>query len=246
MKIFTIDNTIEGLLCALFYSFTEKIVPDNVENKKIYQPSLDSLTINILTSKAKSERVKIALFKYGGDDIIAHIKVCLSSCAPNALSIAFFYAHYMLESRTDVSTHLDKKCVSDFSYIVQRVLHERHILTGFLRFKESAGGVLYAQYSPDNDVTYLLAPHFLRRLGHLPFIIHDVKRKKIAISDGRSIKIDYTDIPVCFTPSEQESACNDLWHRYYNTINIKERQNLRQRTTFFPHRYRNFAFETWE
>ncbi|MBO5068014.1 MAG: TIGR03915 family putative DNA repair protein [Clostridia bacterium] len=246
MKIFIIDNHIDSLLSALFFSFTEKIKPDEVLNKKTYQPRLDAITMEIVTDKKKADRVKTALFKYGGDDVIAHIKVCMLSCDQKALTVAFLYAHFMLEKRKDTSEFLGEKCVSDFSYTVQKVLHERHIVSGFLRFQESSHGVMYAKYAPDNDITALLAPHFLRRLGAIPFIIHDGKRNKIAISNGRSIKIEHTDLPSNFCPSENEEDFMSLWRKYFDKINIKERPHLKQQDSFFPRRYRKYCFETWE
>ena len=246
MKLFLIDNNIDGILSALFYSFVEKIIPDDVVDKRTYQPRIDALSINIPTEKEKAERVKTALFKYGGDDIIAHLKVCLLSCEKNALLIAFNYAHLTLKLRKDVCDMLNEKAVLDFSYTIQKVLHERHILLGFIRFQESSHGILYAKISPDNDVCHLLAPHFLRRLGAIPFIIHDGKRGKVAISNGRAIKICETNLPTDFSPSEVEAEMNVLWHRYFQEINIKERKNTRQQDGFFPRRYRKYCFETWE
>lgn len=246
MKIFLIDNTIDGLLSALFYSFTENIIPDEVVDKSIYQPRIDALSIDVISDKQKANRVKSALFNYSNDDAIAITRVCMSSCDKKALTVAFNYNRLILKERADVSDRLGEKHVSDFSFIVQKVLHERHIMTGLLRFKESANGVLYAQYSPDNDITNILAPHFLRRLGHTPFIIHDLARNKIAISNGRAIKVDYTDLPVNFSPSENESQMVALWRRYFKDINIKERPHLKQQAGFMPHRYRKYCFETYE
>ncbi len=246
MKMFVIDNTIDGLLSALFISFTEKIVPDYVVDKNGYQQQLDCLTIDIKTDIQHANRVKTALFNYGGDDIIAHLKVCLLSCEKDALTIAFNYAYFMLEKRKDVSNMLAEKRVSDFSFLVQKVLHERHIILGFLRFKESGNGVLYAQYAPDNDITELIAPHFLRRLSLTPFIIHDGKRGKIAISNGHTIKVQHTDLPADFSPSQNEESFNLLWKKYFRAINIKERKNTAQQDRYFPRRYRKYCFETWE
>lgn len=246
MTIFVTERSIDGVLCSLFYAFTEKVIPDNVVDKITYQPQIDALLINIPTDIEKAQRVKTALYKYGGDDIIAHIKVCLLSCEHKALFIAFNYAYLTLKLRTDVGNMLNYKEVSDFSFIIQKVLHERHIITGFLRFAESKNGVLYARYAPDNDITEILAPHFLKRLGKIPFIIHDGKRKKIAISNGKQIKIQTTDLPSNFIPSENEQAINDLWKKYFNSINIKERRNIRQQNNYFPHRYRKYCFETYE
>ena len=246
MKIFLIDKDITSLLCALFYSFVENILPDKVVEKSIYQPQLDALTMNIECDAQKAERVKIALFKYGGDDIIAHLKVCLLSCEQNALSIAFSYAYLTLKHRKDISNMLSEKIVSDFSFTLQKVLHERHIMTGFIRFSESSNGVLYAKYEPDNDITELLAPHFLKRLNGIPFIIHDIKRNKVAISNGHLIKIQLTSLPSNFCPSENEQRIHELWHKYFRAVNIKERKNTAQQDRYFPRRYRKYCFETWE
>lgn len=246
MKIFLIEKSMDGLLSALFVSFTENIYPDDVLYNDTYQPRIDAISINIVTDKVKANRVKTALYKYGGDDIIAHLNLCLSSCSVNNVKTAFCYAHYTLKMRTDVSERLGEKCVSDFSFTVQKVLHERHIMTGFIRFKESSSGIMYAEYSPDNDISSILAPHFLRRLGAIPFIIHDVKRGKVAISNGKNIKIMQTSLSANFTPSDAEREMNVLWRKYYRQINIEERQHLKQQAGYFPHRYRKYCFETWE
>lgn len=246
MKMFVIEKSVDGILSALYISFIEKLVPDLVVDNMTYQPQINYLPIEIETNLEHANRVKTALFKYGGCDIIAHIKVCLLSCEKDAMLIAFNYAHFMLEKRQDVSNMLAEKKVSSFSFLVQKVLHERHIMLGFLRFKESANGVLYAQCAPDNDIVELLAPHFLRRLSSTPFIIHDGKRNKIAISNGRTIKVQFTDLPANFSPSENEENFNLLWKKYFRAINIKERKNARQQDNYFPRRYRKYAFETWE
>ena len=105
---------------------------------------------------------------------------------------------------------------------------------------------MYAEYSPDNNITNILAPHFLRRLGAIPFIIHDVKRGVVAISNGKSIKLTNTTLPVNFTSSAVEKEMNTLWRKYYQQINIEERQHLKQQASYFPRRYRKYCFETWE
>ncbi len=246
MKIFTIDNNIYGILSALYFSFTENIIPDLIEDVKTYQPRFDGVIINVPTTQSFSERVKTALFKYAGDDIIYHLKICLMCKENTALIYAFNYAYLILKYRTDVSEMLGEKAVSDFSYTVQKVLHERHVFTGLIRFRESLRGVLYARFSPDNDIVELLAPHFLKRLGKTPFIIHDISRNKLVMSDGNKLKTANTDIPANFTPAEKENAVSNLWRKYFTSINIKERVNLRQQNNYFPRRYRKYCYETWE
>ncbi len=246
MKIFTINKDVDGLLTALYFSFTEKIIPDAVDDVKTFQPRFDSVVINLQTNLAFAERVKTALYKYAGDDIIYHLKICLMCKDYNSLFYAFNYAYLILKYRNDVSNMLGEKSVSDFSFTVQKVLHERHVFTGLLRFRESLNGVLYARFLPDNDIVELLAPHFFKRLGSSPFIIHDISRNKLAISNGNVLKFMQTELPANFTPAEKETAVSDLWKKYFNSVNIRERANIRRQENFFPRRYKKYCYETWE
>ena len=245
MKIFTIANNIDGLLTALFVSYTENIRPDCVVDEKFYQPQIGAVSLSVITDKKQGERVKNALYKYGGIDVILHLKICLMSCDINALTTAFNYAYYMLYKRTDVSNDLAQKCVSDFSYTIQKVLHERHTVCDLLRFRLSSRGIMCAQYSPENDITALLAPHFLRRLGHSPFIIYDIKRNVIALSDGKSIKNTTTDLSPSFSTVQKEKVFYEIWRKYYNHTYTKECLNQKQ-IDYYPIQYRKYCFENWE
>lgn len=246
MTVFVTEKSMNGLLCALFKSFTEKIIPDNVTDGKLFQPQLGDFLVKITPDEKHAERVKAALIKYGGYPTISTIRACLLSCNDNCMKAAFGFAYKTLSLRTDVSGNLADPLVSEFTFIVRKVTSEIHSMKGFLRFKESVGGVIYADYSPDNDITELLAPHFLQRLSGLPFIIHDVKRGKIAISNGFKLKYDVTDKLACFTPSQNESEFEKLWKKYYKEVNIAERKNRKQQDAYMPRRYRRFMTETFE
>ena len=246
MTVYLCENSINGLLSALYISFVENEIPMEIIDRSIYQPRFDAYIREIDTNTQNNVKVKTALYNYGGNNMLSHLKTCLYSCNKQALTIAFNYAHLTLETKADVSNRLSNKYVSDFSFTIQQVLHERHLMTGLLRFKESAGNVMYAQYSPDNDITSLLATHFFKRFRQTPFIIHDAKRNKIAISNGKAIKVLYTDLPPTFYPSNNEEEMALLWKKYFNSINIQERLNKSQQNRLFPRRYRQYAYETWE
>ena len=66
MTVFVTEKSINGVLCALFKSFTEKIIPDDVTDGKIFQPKLGDVLIKIFTDEKNAERVQTALVKYGG------------------------------------------------------------------------------------------------------------------------------------------------------------------------------------
>lgn len=246
MTVFLAEKSLTGLGCALFYSFTERVKPDNIFDRGDYSANFADNAIIIQNDEKKAERVLNALKKYGGRKFIPYLSVCLLSCDDNALKIAFGYAYFTLSERRDVSAHLSEKCVSDFFFCIKKVLYEKHKFTGFIRFKETARGILYAPYSPDNDITELLCPHFLARLSGVPFVIHDVKRKIAGVSDGRRFTIMKTNNQAVLDLSKDETAWENLWKNYYKAVNIKERKNKKQQDTLMPVRYRKFLPETYE
>lgn len=247
MKIFIIENDINSLLCALYFSFDNGIIPDIIfkKNENIQQGLTDEI-FEIKTDDKQAEKTSGVLVNYGGYGIITSLKTCLCSSEENAALYAFRFAYKTIFLKKDIGGNLADKTVSDFSYTVKKVWTEIHRIKGFLRFSESHGGVIYARYAPDNDVTALIAPHFLRRLSGLPFVIHDVKRGTIAVSNGCELILDKTKLPASFVPSEKETKFEELFKTYYREINIESRKNLRQQDGYMPRRYRHFMPETYE
>ena len=246
MNVFFIENGIDGLLSSIYFSFEKKILPDKVTDGNGYQQELTDSEFYIKTDMEKANKIADSLTRYGGYDVIRRIKSCMLSCEPNAFLYAFRFAYKTLYYKKDLSGALSDKTVSDFAFTEQKVWTEAHRIKGFLRFAESHGGVIYARYSPDNDVTELIAPHFLKRLSGLSFVIHDIKRNKVAVSDGFNVLLDKTELPASFVPSERETAFADLFKTYYREINIEERKNTKQQNSYMPKRYRKYMPETYE
>ena len=246
MIVFTVDKGLNGILSALFVSYTQKIYPEKVIVTDIkYQPSFDEKLCRI-ESVTGSERVRNALINYAGQSCISRLGVCLLSSDDGAYTTAYFYAKKILDARRDVAPLLTDPVVFKFDDLCRKVLLEKHRMTGFLRFNETRKKVLYACYSPDNDITELIAPHFFARFGKIPFVIHDLNRNRIAISDGRDVRYGYTNARATLDLSEDEKNFQNLWKHYFNDVNIKERKNTRQQDGYMPRRYRKFMPETYE
>lgn len=247
MNVFIIESDVNSLLTAVFYAFEKKIIPEAVYIKNHNrQQGLCDAVYEIAIDGSKAERISAALIKYGGYDVFSSVKTCLCSCDFNAPLYAFRYVYKTIYLKRNIRGNLADKTVSDFVYTEKKVWTEVHRIKGFLRFSESRGGVIYARFSPDNDITALISPHFLKRLSGIPFVIHDVKRGKIAVSDGFSLIYDTTSLPSAFIPSERETKFEELFRTYYREINIESRRNLKQQDNFMPRRYRKFMPETYE
>ena len=246
MNVFIIERSLNGIFSALFISFTKKIRPVKIADGKIYAQEIGDKPIKILIDLSHAKRVESALIKYCGYDVINRMRTCLLCSEERTSLIVFNFAYAILNARKNICTNLSCSEISEFVFTEQKVWAERHQILGFLRFTESESGVIYAQYAPDNDITSIVAPHFLKRLSGIPFIIHDVKRNKIAISDGERLKLEKTELIATFTPSEDNEKFLKLWKKYYRTVNISERKNTTQQNGYMPVRYRKYMPETYE
>ena len=125
-----------------------------------------------------------------------------------------------------------------FCDLLKQITFEIHRFEGFIRFEESVDGYYYAHFSPDNDITWLLMPHFTARFANQAFIIHDVKRNVLGMYDGQnSSQVNAEDRQVTIYLSEEELNFKKLWQTYYKSVNIKERKNHKLMKNFLPVRY---------
>ncbi len=239
MKVFITDGTTEGFYTAVFDAYREDgAVITSPENMQL---RFDSAVVNVAADSGKAQRVKNKLDRldrYAAGDI----DLALRSDDALREQAAFEYIKLLVKSGRPVRKMLSHPAVIDISDIISRVTGELHKMKGFLRFMETESGLLYAPYSPDNDITDLIAPHFKARLGEQKFVIHDVKRKKAALCDGNTWFIAAVGEAEVYL-SEYERAFETLWKKYYASVNIKERPHEKQMKGYMPVRYWKFLPE---
>lgn len=238
MTYFLCDPSTTGIYSAIFYAYKNKILPDRVIYKQ-NQTSFVDTEISVLSNEEHSARVSKALENSRTVDVNRDVATALRSGEEDKLTKIFYYIKAVVDDKSiDVSTNFANPSVVAFCDMLKRIFTEVHRFKGFLRFQESAHGYLYAHFVPDNDITDLLAPHFKARLGKTPFVIHDVKRNAVAISDGKSYRCFYADEQqVTVFLSKEEKDFQNLWKTYYLAVNLKERKNLRQMLNYMPSRY---------
>ena len=239
MKIFITDGSVISFFTAVFDAFTEKNCLITSDNH--IQLSIDSEVVRVGSDMQKYERVQNGIAKY---DSYAEEEVLLvlRSCDKLKEQVAFEYIKKLMQINAPIRKRLSLTEVITFNNILHKVTLEAHKMQGFLRFMECAGGVLYAPYSPDNNITDLLMRHFAERLKSEKFIIHDLKRKIAGIYNGHSWTLGYADkAEICL--SENEKAFENLWKKYYKAVNIEERPHEKQMKGYMPVRYWKFLPE---
>ena len=239
MNVFITDGTPEGFYTAVFNAYREKDAV--ITSRRDMQLTFDTTAQNVETETEKAMRVRAKLDKI---DRFAAGDVDLALRSNDSLKeqAAFEYIKLLVEKGRPVRRMLSLPAVIEITDIIHRVKGEIHNMKGFLRFMESESGVMYAPYSPDNDITDLIAPHFKARMGAQKFVIHDIKRKKAALCDGKSwFMAEVGDVEIYL--SEYEKAFEKLWKKYYASVNIKERPHEKQMKGYMPVRYWKFLPE---
>jgi probable DNA metabolism protein len=239
MKYFITDGTLPALYTAIFYAIQEKECV--ITSDDAIQLTLDSQVKHISEEGDKAERVynKIKRLDSGAPN---DINLVWRSENSQKEQLIFEYVKLMVRAKTSVRDCLADKQVFDFLAVRSKVSGELHNMKGFLRFIEMESGAFYAPYSPDNDITDLLVPHFVARFKQQKFVIHDVKRKKAAIYDGTDWILCHTEGAEIYL-SEYEKAFEDLWKKYYNAVNIAARPHEKQMKGYMPVRYWKFMPE---
>ncbi|MGN0823763.1 MAG: TIGR03915 family putative DNA repair protein [Candidatus Coproplasma sp.] len=197
--------------------------------------------IEVERDEQKAERVKRKLNLLDAA-ALNDIKLILKSCDPLKENIAFEYVKLIVKNGGAVRNMQADPRVLEATDVISKVTGETHRMKGFLRFMENADGVLYAPYSPDNDITDMLSVHFAERLGGQKFVIHDVKRKIAALYDGNEIVMTRVEDAEIYL-SEYEKYFEDLWKQYYKSVNILSRPHEKQMKGYMPVRYWKFLPE---
>ncbi len=236
--IYFFDGTKAGFLTAFLRAFDD---PDALLTSKKTQLTLDQTPIFIQTDEPKAERAAQRLNSFDCD-FGRDLDFLLRSGMDNNEQIAFRYVRLLAKIKRPINNRLAESDVFEAIECIKKIGREIHNFHGFIRFMETQSGVLYAPFSPDNDICDLLAPHFRARLPQYPFVLHDVKRKKAAVYDGKHCFIaplDKADVLL----SADETEWQALWKKYYNAVNIPSRERLKQMRGSMPARYWKFLPE---
>lgn len=232
------DGTPESFFTAVFDAYNKECF---ITSDSEIQLSLGCETVRVLADAEKCRRVLQGLKQYdrnAEEDILT----ALRNCSAQKEQVCFFYIKCIFERKTAIKNAYSLPAVVDFNDLLYKITGETHRLKGLLRFKETANGTFYAPYSPDNNITDLLMPHFAARFKAEKFVIHDIERGIAGLYNGEYwITAHIGKAEICL--SENESAFESLWKEYYKSVNVKERPHEKQMKRSMPVRYWKFLPE---
>ena len=236
--IYFFDGTTEGFLTAFIAAYTDESA---ILTSKDIQLSLEqsSIFIQTDTKKAKKASERLQIFD---PHALYDLDTLLRCGQEDHEQVAFLYFRHLARQKRPVGKQFANPDIFRAVEYMKKVGFEIHRFHGFIRFMETESGALYAPFSPDNDICDLLVPHFKARLPEYPFVLHDVRRKKAAIYDGKNTFVAPLGTANVLI-SANEEGWQALWKRYYKAVNIPSRERLKQMRGYMPARYWQFLPE---
>lgn len=230
------DGSFDGLLTSIYYAFYADLKPIDIVSKEDFSENFLVDKQFIETDSEKAKKVYKAIEKKISHNSLRRVFFAYLSELPNRESCILRYLQIGFKIGKDVDLNLADEDILNIDKMYRLVSRERHRMTGLVRFKEIKENLLYAEIQPDHNIVSLLASHFQERLKDENFIIHDTKRE-IGIIYNKSEWI-LKDIEKPNVQIEDRQAIyEDLWRRYFTSISIKGKENLKLQRGNMPARY---------
>ncbi|MBQ4387067.1 MAG: TIGR03915 family putative DNA repair protein [Prevotella sp.] len=266
MQIYTFDQTLDGLLTAVFDSFAlhQQDVTLLAEGEQL--PLFADEPHQVVTDGEKAERVWRGLEKQLPREALNMMTISWLSEERALNQPLFNYICKVFRMKKDISHNASDADVLYVRNTCRRVLHESQRMKQFLRFQKAKDGTYLGVVSPDNDVLPLITDHFQDRFGDQPWLIYDARRhygyyytppSPADAADtpaGGIIRITFENenaVPFNLENgkldadvlSDNDQLFQQLWRTYFKAICIQERINPRKQLSDMPRRYWKYMTE---
>ena len=268
--IYCFDGTLTGLLCCVFraFQFREYQVEihafDTHQNASVRQSLQDNLfnvSIEVASQDAHARRVWNALKQKLSNNALRQLYYAFLAENTDAYQHIFNYCIYVFQHAHLQQIHSLEKNYGHPSVLAiaqwaKKVGREKHRMEAFIRFKKSSEGVFLSLIAPDFNVLPLIQRHFRNRYQDQRWLIYDEKRKYGIYYDLQQIQeVDLSAQSIdaqkeiggsqqfLIDLDDQETLYDQLWKDYFQSINIKERQNIKLHVQCVPKRYWRYLNE---
>ncbi len=248
--VYLFDESLEGLLTAVFEWFERKPGAITLKTQKEYQPAIFEPSLTIINNRKKADRVwnglSQKLDKAGMRKVYC---TYLSGLTENYNSL-FHLICYLFNNPAGADKDYGNKYVLAIAQITRKVEREKHRMEAFIRFQHTADDIFYCGIDPDYNVLPLIVNHFKNRYSDQKWIIYDLKRHYGLFYDlykveEINIESSLTNLkpPTSNILNEKEELYVNLWKDYFKSTNIESRKNTKLHVQHVPKRYWKYLTE---
>lgn len=271
--IYCFDGTLTGLLCCVFrafqfreyeveiHAYTSKQNSASHHSLQALQDNLFNVSIEVASQDVYAQRVWNALKQKLSNNALRQLYYAVLAENTDAHQHIFNYCIYIFRHAQSQSIHsLDKNytnpSVLAIAQWAKKVGREKHRMEAFVRFKKTSNGLFLSLIAPDFNVLPLIQRHFCRRYQDQRWLIYDEKRHFGIYYDLDQVQeVDLSAQTIdaqkeiggsqqfLIDLDDQEVLYDQLWKDYFQSINIKERQNIKLHVQCVPKRYWRYLNE---
>lgn len=231
------DGTFEGLLSAVFDSYSFSPPPQSVDLAALYQPQLGCRYKECATDPHHAARVIAGVRRQMGELGYRKIWQAFLHEGGDKGTVIYRYIRLGMKQGERVHQMLTDPVVLAIDKLCAITGREATFLTEFVRFSEVEGHLYYAEITPEHMTLPLIMPHFAARMNTHSFLIHDKTHHVAGVYDRTGWVLVSTEGMTVPALSENELAYRRLWKGFYDTIAIKERENPALRRQLMPKKY---------
>ena len=259
MQVYLFDNTIDGLLTAVFDSFFLRQQDVMLLSNGDQLPLFVDEPHQVISDDEKASRVWKGLEKRLTTAGLRIITISWMSEDRTLSQPLFNYICKVFRlpaGAPSIETNASDEDVLAVRNTCRRVLHESQRMKQFLRFQKAKDGTYLGVVSPDHNVLPLITDHFEDRFGDQPWLIYDAHRHYgyYHVPDEGVVRITFEDeaaVPFNLSDgklngdvlSSDDELFQQLWRTYFKAICIKERMNPRKQLSDMPRRYWKYMTE---
>ncbi len=243
--IYICEDSITGMLSAIYDAWVESREKEaGIGLKGALEHQLFCEYKEVRESENKAKSVARLIRNHLGDKTYHDFYQALLSENPEKADAVF---HVMqcarnIKNRKRIMEHLSDPAVEKVFALSRQVGNEAHRYVEFVRFRELKNGVLFSEIAPVNHILSCVADHFADRFPLENWMIYDKKHRECVIHrakyrwilvKGEELKQEWREY---LSDSEKEFA--RLWKGFFESISIKERENLNCQKNHLPLRFR--------
>lgn len=239
------DGSFAGWLSAVFDAYYYKFKDVTICTQRNFKGNVFLPPHTVTTSAEHSRRVWQGLEKKLSSDALQQVHRTFLSELPDIETVLFHYVVYAFQATVSMETDYSHPAVLKIFQVAKKVWREMHRMQAFVRFQKTSDGLYYALIEPDYNVLPILADHFKNRYADQQWMIYDGKRHYGIYYDLHRV----TEVEMQFVEQanagkniqnvydEQEELYQQLWQRYFKSVNIAARKNRRLHLQHMPARY---------
>lgn len=251
MHTIVYDGSFEGWLTAVFEVYEYKTETAVIYRNTEVLPGLFGENRVVITQAAKAERVYQKLKKQLTPAALQQVYKTFLSEVPGIENHLLAYVKYVLAANGFVENNYGHPEVLVIQQTSRKVQREKHRMEAFVRFQLTKDGLYYSVIQPDYNVLPLINRHFTERYADQRWLIYDTKRSYglyYDLSTTSEVQLNFSidrgnSKSLAAVYDDQEILYQQLWQRYFSSVNIAARKNTKLHIQHMPQRYWRFLTE---